>query len=464
LNGLKDPEDERILTWEQAIAGIDGNPLYAPVKRNTSPGFGWSARGSGKTAWLGSGENYIFDNPEVLARRDELMERLQNNGRTGSVFVDTLKDERRPIEKVDQGKTRLFAAGEMVFCLIFRQYFMGFMAHVMRNCIAAESCVGINAFGYQWNQMVNKIKEVGPHNVAGDFSNYDGTLNAAALWAVLDVVENFYSEATDEERMIRRGLWCDLVNSVHYTLPFIGASCSLEGILYQWTHSQPSGNPMTVILNSVYHSLVARYVFKMCARKYCPDKVGLDNWSRYVRHLNYGDDDLYNIDPEICSWFNQITMAEAFEEIGMTYTDEAKTGSMVATRELHEIAFLKRKFRWDDAQMRWRAPHSMDTITEMAMWIKGSKNIYELTAETLEEAVHELAQQERAVFDEFIPVFEEARTKILPRSNCVYLTYDEYQEVDAYRAGMISNLCDRDSEVIAKIDRVTAAVGAESLW
>lgn len=447
LDLKKTDEDDRVLTWEQAIQGT-GEELYNPVKRNTSPGYGWDAKGKGKEPWLGSGETYVTDHPEVLKRRDEMLERIHKGQRASTVFIDTLKDERRPLDRVEAGKTRLFAAGEMVFCLLFRQYFAGFNAHVMRNCIDAESTVGINPFGWDWNKLGMKLSEQGPCVVAGDFSNYDGTLNAAILWEVYDVVERFYENATDEDRKIRRALWCELVNSVHLTVPFEGTAPEKKAYLYQWSHSQPSGNPMTVILNSVYHSIAMRYVYKLCARKYCPTLVGLDNFDKMVAHVNYGDDDVTNIHPKIIGWFNQVTMTEAFLEIGMVYTDEAKSGQLVEYRTLEEIAFLKRKFRWDGEQVRWRCPHSLDTIMEMAMWVKRGANVHEITAVVLEEAVHELAQHEKEVFDEKMKLFMKARAVILPYWPCTFLTYEEYAEVDMSRMGWLGRIDVRNSKEI----------------
>jgi len=447
----RDDRDDKVLSWEEAITGTEDH-FYSPVKRNTSPGFGWEAKGQGKQPWLGQNEEYIVDHPEVIEKRDEMLRRLHAGKRASTVFQDTLKDERRPLDRVAVGKTRLFAAGEMVFCLIFRQYFAGFNAHIMRNCVASESTVGINVFGEMWSTLADTLREMGPHVVAGDFSNYDGTLCSAILWEVLDVVERFYEKSTEEDRKIRRGLWCELVNSVHATVPFDGTAFGKIAYLYQWSHSQPSGNPMTVILNSVYHSIATRYVFKLCARKYSPEQVSLDNWDKYVRHVNYGDDDVTNIHPSIIEWFNQLTMTEAFLELGMVYTDEAKSGDLVKSRKLQDVSFLKRKFRWDAEQGRWRCPHSIDVILEMAMWVKRGVNHYELTAEVLEEAVHELAQHGREVFEEHITKFYEARQKVIQYWNkCTFLTYDEYAEVDMARLGWV---IDSDVRALREVERL----------
>nr|WPR17488.1 MAG: non-structural polyprotein [Pseudoscorpian dicistrovirus 3] len=368
--------DRRVLTFDEGIQGIPGEVVYAPINRQTSPGFGWPKTGAGKTKWLGDSE-YILDNPEITKAHADLKAKCLVD-RPSVIWVDTLKDERRPIEKVDAGKTRLFSVGEMAFTILFRQYFMGFIAHMMRNKIAHESCVGVNVYSKEWDVLANKIQEVGKRVIAGDFANYDGTLNAEMLWRVLDVIEAFYSNSTEEERTIRRALWSEVVNSIHIS----------GDVFYQWTHSQPSGCPITTILNCGYHSISARYVFLVVALTEKPEMADLSYYDKYVRHLNYGDDDLWNISDHIVGWFNQLTISAAYRTFGMEYTDEAKTGEMVESRLLSEVVFLKRAFRFDTIQCRFRAPLALETIREMPMWNRKTIDKWQLTSDVLKEAFH----------------------------------------------------------------------------
>lgn len=419
-----DPSDQRVLTIEEAIQGIENEPTYLPIKRNTSPGglpsfHGWLKSGKGKRNYLDNGDGtYRTDHPLVLQKVSEMLDRLKSGERSDTVWIDTLKDERRTIEKVEAGKTRLFAAGEMAFLILFRQYFFGFASHMMKNRIVNESCVGINVYSHEWTVLANRMKSKGKHIIAGDFTNYDGTLSATILWSLLDIIEDFY-DGTDEEQQIRRMIWLDIVNSVHVS----------GNQLYIWSHSQPSGCPITALLNSLYHSVSARYVYIVCAKKHAPDQVSLLNFDRHVSHNNYGDDDLWNISEEIVSWFNQETISEAYTTIGMTYTDELKTGTLIPTRTLDEVQFLKRKFRFDRNQSRYRCPLSIDTILEMAMWNHGTKDIEEITGDTLQEAVYELSHHDETVFDQHMPAFKKAQ-KLIPVPLGLY---EEYQETEYYK-------------------------------
>lgn len=423
-----EPRHREVLTFEEALMGREGDDFIEPLNRQTSPGYGWAKIGAGKTHYLGRGE-WKLDHPEVLERYASMKATCVRGERPCVFWSDTLKDERRPIEKVNQGKTRLFSAGEMIFTILFRQYFAGFCAHLARNRITMESCVGVNPYSKDWDFLARRLQQVGPHVIAGDFTNYDGTLHPEIVWALLDeIIEPFY-EGSDEDRLIRRAIWCEIVNSIHIT----GRK------VYMWTHGQPSGCPATAIINSCVHSITARMVWLMCARKWRPDMATLLHYAKHVRHNNYGDDDVWNISSEVLDWFNQDSVSWAYAQIGMTYTDEGKTGETVTSRFLSEVRFLKRAFVWDSEAVRFRAPLTLDTIYEMPMWTRGLIDQMEVTGTTLRQAAYEAAQYNRVEFAEIIAQLEPARKIVNEFVDCHFLTYDQYQEVewDRYVAGLV---------------------------
>lgn len=422
------PSDRVMLTFEEAIMGREGDDFIQPVNRRSSPGYGWKKIGRGKTHYLGH-DDYILDHTEVVEVYEKMLAQCKRGERPCVIWQDTLKDERRPIAKVNQGKTRLFAAGEMVFTILFRQYFAPICAHMARNRIDVESCIGVNPYSKDWDYLARVLQQVGPHVIAGDFSNYDGSLLAQILWAILDdVIEPFYA-GSEEDKTIRRALWCEIVNSIHIS----------GKTLYMWTHSQPSGCPATAIINSLYHSVSARIVWILCARKHAPEMVSLHKFAECVRHVNYGDDDVWNIHPSVIAWFNQVTITEAYATFGMTYTDEAKSGRIVEYRSLGEVNFLKRGFRWDKEAARYRAPLAVETILEMPMWTHGTNDQWSVVASTLDMAAYEAAQFNRSEFAELLRLMEPARQLVNERVPCTFLTYDAYQEQEwrKYVAGVV---------------------------
>jgi hypothetical protein len=361
----------------------------AGITRKSSPGYPYVlSRPSGKpgkTAWFGDIE-YIYDKDMEL-RVLELAKLAKRGIRTPYIWTDTLKDERRPIDKVDALKTRVFASGPQDYLLLFRQYFLGFVANIMENRIDNEQSIGTNPFNNDWTRTAKKLSRFGDQVFAGDFSTFDGTLNSCIMHSFVDVINEWYNDGP-ENAMLRHTLFLDIMNSVH-----------LSGTkFYACTHSQPSGNPLTTILNSWYNSVSMRIAFNRCAIKH--GIKGAD-FNKSVSMVSYGDDNVINFDRKITPWFNQVEVTEAYASFGMIYTDEAKTGNITPFKTLSECAYLKRGFRYE--QGRWFAPLDFDVCLEMCNWVRKSSDPIAATCDNVENACRELSVHGKEVFETHTP-------------------------------------------------------------
>lgn len=379
--------DLKVLSFNDATRGIPGTDYFKPINRSRSAGYPWclETQQKGKTKWFGNDDWVYNEHTYALEQKinDDIKEMI--DGRIPEyIFVDTQKDETRPIEKVLAGKTRIFAAAPMDFIIVFRMYFLSFIVHMMRNRIANESAVGIRCQSTEWTDLYHLLKRKGKRVIAGDFSNYDGSLNPQILWAVYDVIESFHSRATPEDRAVRKALWTSIVNSKHL----------LGDILYQLNHSQPSGNPSTAVLNTMYNSLACRYVFFSIYELEPEDK-----FSDYVSMIAYGDDNVLNVSHQVPD-FTQERMAEVFETIGMTYTDESKTGEL-RDKTIEEVAFLKRGFAWDVQLATCFCPLAKESILECFNWVKRSDNEGEIINQIATNAYVELALHPIEVYNEY---------------------------------------------------------------
>jgi hypothetical protein len=420
-----DLNDKRVLTPMEAVTGLEGDEFICAINRRSSPGYPYSKRKGkheGKTKWLGSDENFKLD-PDLEEEMLTRIARAKEGKRTPTIFVDTLKDERRPLGKVQVGKTRVFSAGPMDFTLVFRMYFLGFAAHVMRNRIDNEISVGTNQYSYDWDRTAQKMQTKGDKVIAGDFSNFDGTLVLPILYKILEIINDFYDDGND---MIRLVLWKEIVNSVH-----------LHGNdVYLWTHSQPSGCPITAILNSLYNSVSMRYVWM----EVMPDEYkNMRSFNKHVAMVSYGDDNLINISDAVIEFFNQITIAAGYEKLGMIYTDESKSGDMVPYRRLEECNYLKRGFVFSEDEMKWLAPLDLSTILEMTNWIRGDDDPLECTLVNVETSIYELSYHGEEVYDFWKRKYFNA-CKSLARMPHIPL-YREIREEEMRKYGAMHPLC-----------------------
>lgn len=364
----------------------------------------------GKTGWFGNDE-YIL-NQEVKDAVDYRISEAKAGRRVPTVWIDTLKDERRPIAKVDALKTRVFSNGPMDYSIAFRQYFLGFIAHLMENRISNEVSIGTNVYSRDWGKTARHLQSRGKKVIAGDFSTFDGTLNSCLMDKFVDLANEFYDDGP-ENALIRRVLFTEVYNSVHLC----------DRTVYMMTHSQPSGNPATTPLNCFINSMGLRICFEICAKE-AAVRMSMMDFDKHVAIVSYGDDNVVNFSDFVSPWFNMDTITAAFARIGFIYTDETKSEQGVAPlwRNINEVAYLKRNFRFDESKNVWEAPLSMDTILEMPNWCRGGLDILEGTKVNCENAIMELSMHDSTTFEKWTQVI----SKAFYRSTNKLLSVDSY--------------------------------------
>nr|ULF99863.1 MAG: putative replicase polyprotein [Cripavirus sp.] len=407
LNGYDTQLDvkkyQRILTYEEAIRGTGDDDFMCAINRTTSPGFPYSLenKGSpGKTRWMGSGCDFDFISSNALQLRSDVEELLENcriGKITGVLFVDTLKDERREIEKVNIGKTRVFSAGPQHFVVAFRKYFLPFSAWLMHNRIDNEVAVGTNPYSLDWEKIAKRLKSKGKHVVAGDFGNFDGSLVAQILWSIFWEIfvvwlKQFNDFDTEDGMGVLKtclGLWTHLVHSVH----IYGDN------VYMWTHSQPSGNPFTVIINCLYNAIIMRISWIRIMQRDCPQLSSMKCFRKNVSLITYGDDNCLNISDGVIKYFNQRKISEIMLEMKHEYTDEGKTGVIVESRSLDDIFFLKRKFLFNEELQRTVAPLKIEVIYEMLNWTRNTIDPNVILMNNIETAFREIVFHGRSEYE-----------------------------------------------------------------
>ena len=376
--GLPDTGVGIVHTLEEAIVGVEGDPYKRSINRSTSPGYPYNLnnKAKGKTQWMGSDDHFIVDHPELVHDVNRLLDDSSKGIRGSAISLATLKDEKRPIAKVHAGKTRVFEACPQHLVVAMRMYFLDFAAHVMRRRIDNGIAVGINPYSLEWTRLANHLLKQGNYMVAGDFSNFDGSLLMQVLVTICDHINKWYNDG-EENALIRSALWEHICN----------ADVLVQGEVVRQTHSQPSGNPLTVIINSLFNGIIMRVAYlKLKMDQGLPMVC---DYTKHVSEIIYGDDDIKSVHISILNWFNQTTITDALAGFGLTYTDETKTGNARPWKTLEETAFLKRSFVRDRFGV-YSAPMPIGNILEMTNWIKG-KHLRAATLSNCSQALFELA-------------------------------------------------------------------------
>ena len=213
------------------------------------------------------------------------------------------------------------------------------------------------------------------------------------LWAIfweifvpwLQQFNDFSTSEGVDVLKICLGLWTHLVHSVH----IFGDN------VYMWTHSQPSGNPFTVIINCLYNSSIMRVAWIRIMKKNNPQWMSMKWFRKFVAMIAYGDDNELNISEEVIDIFNQETISEIMKEMKHEYTDEAKSGNIVKSRLLEETFFLKRGFRFSPELQRTVAPLKIEVIYEMLNWTRNTIDPDVILMSNIETAFREIVYHGR---------------------------------------------------------------------
>ena len=253
---------KRVLTYKEAVAGLQGVDGFDGIPRKTSAGYPWCLmipKGSrGKQCFWGKEGDYEFDSEEnaVLSERVEnIISAAREGRRLAHIFFDFPKDERRPIEKVDAGKTRKISGCPVDLCVAVRMYFGAFVQFYLANRIYNGSAVGIDVYSHEVDKLVRylTVLDSGSNEtgrvIAGDFGNFDGSLPYALINAFSDTVTDYYCDRGSENERVRNVLMQDFANSRHILE---------DGTVYEWVGSNASGNPLTTVLNSWCNNIIIR--------------------------------------------------------------------------------------------------------------------------------------------------------------------------------------------------------------
>ncbi len=389
-SNFKDRHAPATFDFETAVLGIPGNDYCNSIPRDTSAGYPYVMNPkpgfSGKTWYFGKDEEYDLTRPaciELKNQIEKLLEQARMGKRMFHVFTDTMKDERRPIAKALQGKTRLVSACPLPLLIATRMFFLDFSMFLMENQIYTGSAVGLNVHGEGWDHLARYLQEKGKKNIAGDYSGFDTSEMAIILSMICDYINMWYSDGND---LIRTVLFVEVYNSIHLS------GCTI----YQWLACLPSGHPLTTIINTLYNLWSMRMAW---AYTHPEGRKGLREFNQHVNMIAYGDDNALNISDECSKYFNQNTISSALAVIGLTYTSEAKGGSVPDYRSLNEITFLKRAFRFEKRVHRFIAPLDLSTLLEIPYWYHQGKTDTDTIKQNVDTALRELSMHDAQTFN-----------------------------------------------------------------
>lgn len=356
------------LNWEKELvflskkASVNGLPgvLYIDkLNRNTSMGFPWCTT---KKAFLTHDpcEKYPdgVDFDQEVWNRVEVIEECYREGRRAyPVFVGHGKDEATALAKIEAKKIRLFTGAPVDWSLVVRSRLLSFVRLLQKNKFIFEAGPGTVCQSIEWGQIREYLTTFGEDRmVAGDYGKFDKRMIADFILAAFQIICNIHKAAGFSEEEVRE-IMC-IGEDTAFPL------CNMSGDLMEFFGTNPSGHPLTVIINSLVNSLYIRYCYTLLN----PQKTCVD-FKENVHLFTYGDDNIMGVSRD-CDWFNHTAIQKILASIGVEYTMADKESESLPHIHINDCQFLKRTWRYDVDVGAWLCPlEEKSIIKSLTAWL-----------------------------------------------------------------------------------------------
>lgn len=384
------------------VNGHPGITYLDGIKRNTSAGFPFDETKKKHLVSLPPDE--VHQDPVgfdeiVLARHGEMLGRTLGGETVRPVFTAHLKDEPVSQKKREAGKTRVFLGAPVDWSLLVRKYFLGHVRLIQNFRLMFETAVGIIAESAEWTELHGYLTQFGDDRmVAGDYKAFDKRMPPMVVVEAFRILIAIAEKSGNFEPQEIQTMWTIAFDTAHPLVNFFGDCITFYG-------SNPSGHPLTVIINSLVNSIYVRYAYM---------EAGGDvaNFRKHVALVTYGDDNAMGVSKE-CDFFNHTVLAEKLGLVGITYTMPDKESISVPFVHISQVSFLKRFWRWSEELQAYLAPLEEESIYKMLCVMVASKTItqQEQIAEIIRAAQASWWHYGHEVFDEKTRMLEEVITE-----------------------------------------------------
>lgn len=339
-----------VLSDDDSVNGIDGVDFIDKIIRHTSAGFPLNQCKKeyltiDETTHRATVSKIIWDDVE------ELKSHYLAGERNLIVFMGSLKDEVLKKKKVLADLTRMFTGSPFSFTIIFRKYFLSLTALIQNNVELFESYPGTNAFGPSWERLYEFLTVFGRKRLcAGDYQAFDKNMSAAVILAAFDILIDIADKSgfEEEDLIIMRAMAHDIAFPV----------VNMDGDLIMVYGMNPSGHPLTVIINCLVNCLYLRMAF-------ISNNPTLQ-FKDHVHLATYGDDNIFGVS-EDCS-FSHTILADFLQSQGIVYTMADKSSVSIPFVDIDDTTFLKRSFRYDHDAKHIMAPLEVASLERSMLY------------------------------------------------------------------------------------------------
>lgn len=296
------------------------------------------------------------DSFDIQAEVDSTINHWTNLERSEPIYKASSKVNELLPNKKAEDKVRKFYGSPIANFIASRRVLAGIPRFMRKFWKTTECLVGINATSREWDEFHTYLTKYSTtHMIAGDFSGFDTRMAAQITGAAAQIMVEWYREVglSEIELNLVKGALSDII---HPNILF-------DGDLYRFANGNPSGNLITVQLNSICNSLMMRYVY------YAMMPTIQESFASNVCLGTYGDDNAMSVKHH-CTWFTHTSCQNEFEKLDIGYTMAEKDAESLPYIGIEDISFLKRGFVYHEDLKKIVAPIESDSSYKKFYYIK----------------------------------------------------------------------------------------------
>jgi len=251
------------------------------------------------------------------------------------VYVPQLKDEVRPLAKIEACSTRVFLMGPTYHSILWKRYYGAVQALLTLTNVAGPFKIGIDPASTEFSRLHDYLAAVSDVGMTGDYSGFDTChpqeylkRNAAFYNKIYQALDPNWTSDHDTIRT-------RLANQEVRPLVFLNEK------IVQLPGGNMSGGPDTGGRNNITGCINMRYAWKILALKHCPEKYNM--YDTFTRDAVFGDDLIKSIHPDVVSWYNPLNIRDVVVSLGFKITSAEKSKE-VCLEPITNLSFLKRSF------------------------------------------------------------------------------------------------------------------------
>jgi len=300
--------DANIVTLDEAISRLDmsstcGSPFNEEFKTKSD----------------------LFEgDPHIKQWLEDDWNRLATDPNWTCIFSSSLKEELRPIVKIEENSLRTFAAGAVDATIQGNRLFVDMNEKMYASHLKTSSVIGMSPLKGNWDLLYTKLNVFGK-GYALDQTQYDSSLREFLMWGCASFRWSCLREdlKTPENWNRLRTYYRNLVHTLILTP---------EGILLMKKGGNPSGSVNTVTDNTLILYWILAYAWiRMVPAEMC----FLEKFEEHTAKALLGDDNTWTVSDYAHEWYNGRSVIETWKELGITTTTDT-----LEPRPASELDFL----------------------------------------------------------------------------------------------------------------------------